>query len=165
MKRIKAKPITVDEFSSYGSFTNVLNPRGHYLGDEKSRFYNDSVVIPVFNNVPMAFSPLVIKKPDEMIIKAAEYHTHTGEGILIMDDDAIIHVAPPTAHEPVPDKTEAFIVSKGTFVKLNTAVWHMPPIPINKEVLHVLITLPERVYANDCKIVEYNSDDYIEIKI
>jgi len=165
MYKIKAKPITIESFSQYGSFINVLNPETHYLGDETSKFYNDAVTLPICGTSSVAFSPLVVMKPENMIVKKAEYHTSTGEGILIMDDDAVLHVAPPTNHQPVPEKTEAFIVPKGTFIKLNTAVWHLGPIPINNEVLHALIVLPERIYANDCKVMDYSLEEYIEIEL
>ena len=79
-----------------------------------------------------------------------------------MDDDAVINVAPPSK-KPVPELTEAFIVPKGTIVKLNVGVWHLAPIPVNNEIMHVMIVLPERVYANDCTVVQYELDDQIEI--
>lgn len=160
MNKIKAKPISIESFAPYGSFTSILNPVGNHLGD----FYHDQVILPVSGDVPVAFSPLRIPKPKKMIVAAAEYHDTTGEGIVIMDDDAVIHVAPPSK-EPTPELTEAFIVPKGTLVKLNTAVWHMGAIPINKEVLHVLIILPERIYKADCTVVEYEPKLQLEIEL
>lgn len=160
MRRIIAKPITVEGFAPYGSFTSVLNPLGNHLGD----FYNDQVLLPVSGGMSIAFSPLIMHKTSKMIISAAEYHNTTGEGILLLDDEAVIHVAPPSK-DPVPELTEAFIVPKGTIVKLNVGVWHMGALPINNELLHLLIVLPERIYANDCTVVEYASEDQIEIII
>lgn len=165
MRTIKAKPLTTEAFAQYGSFVNVLRPDGHFLGGDDSKFFNDPVTMAVGGVSSVAFSPLVMKKPKDMIITKAEYHTSTGEGILIMDDDAIVHVAPPTSHTPVPEKTEAFIVPKGTFLKLNTAVWHLGPLPVNNNELHVLIVLPERIYANDCVVVDYKEEEYIKIEL
>lgn len=165
MRTIKAKPLTIEAFAQYGSFVNVLNPEGHFLGGNELRFYKDHVTMAVGGISAIGFSPLIMMKPKDMIITKAEYHTSTGEGILIMDDDAIVHVAPPTAHTPVPEKTEAFIVPKGTFIRLNTAVWHLGPLPINNDILHALVVLPERIYANDCVIMEYKEDEYIKIEL
>ena len=75
---------------------------------------------PVSGNLPIAFSPLVVNK-GEMLVTQAEYHDTTCEGVLPLDDDVVIHVAP-TTKEPVPELTEAFIVPKGTMVKLNVGV-------------------------------------------
>lgn len=160
MRKIKAKPITAENFAPYGCFSSVMNPKGSHLGT----FYNDQVLMPVSGRMPIAFSPLIMNKPEKMIITAAEYHNTTGEGIIALDDDVILHVAPPTK-VPVPELTEAFIVPKGTIVKLNAGVWHMGPLPVNSDIVHVLIILPERIYANDCTVVEYALEDQFEIEL
>ena len=69
----------------------------------------------------------------------------------------------PDIHVIVPEKTEAFIVPKGTLVKLNTGVWHLAALPVHNDVLHVMIILPERVYANDCTVCDYPEDRQVEI--
>ena len=112
MYTIKAKPITTENFKPYGTFASMLEPTGPSLGD----FYNDQVEFPVSGNLPIAFSPLVVHK-GEMLVTMAEYHDTTCEGVLPLDDDVVLHVAPATK-EPMPELTEAFIVPKGTMVKL-----------------------------------------------
>ena len=52
---------------------------------------------------------------------------------------------------------------KGTLVKLNTGVWHLAALPVHNDVLHVMIVLPERVYANDCTVCDYPPDRQVEI--
>ena len=47
-----------------------------------------------------------------------------------------------------------FYVPRGTFVALRPGVWHHAPFVVNNPVVHVLIVLPERTYANDCTVVE-----------
>ena len=59
----------------------------------------------------IAFSPIEVKK-DDRIVKCAEYHTTTWEGIVALDDDMIIHVAPASAGTPVPQLAKAFLVPK-----------------------------------------------------
>ena len=99
-----------------------------------------------------------------MIVSKAEYHNTTQEGILCLDDDVVIHVAP-AGKEPVPELTEAFVVPKGTLVRLHTGTWHLSAMPINKDVAHVLIVLPERIYFNDCIVVDYPEEDWVEIEL
>ena len=162
MRTIKAIPITVENFRPYGSFTSILSPSGHcFPGD--ATFYPDPVTLNVEGGKAIAFSPLTVKKPERMIVRQAEYHDTTGEGIFVIDDDAVIHVAPPSKREIVPELTEAFIVPKGTLVKLNTAVWHLAALPVHNDVLHVMIILPERTYANDCTVCDYPEDRQVEI--
>ena len=162
MRTIKAVPITNENFRPYGSFASMLDPKGHcFPGD--NTFYPDQVALNVQGGKPITFSPLTVKKPDRMIVKEAEYHNYTGEGVLVLDDDAIIHVAPPSNHVIVPEMTEAFIVPKGTLVQLNTGVWHLAALPVHNDLLHVMIILPERVYANDCTVCQYPEDRQVEI--
>ena len=162
MRKILAKPITVENFKAYGSFASFLEPSGNcFPGD--AAFYPDQVELVVQGGKPVTFSPLTVKKPEKMIVSKAEYHDYTGEGVFVIDDDAVIHVAPPSNRQIVPEKTEAFIVPKGTLVKLNTGVWHLAAMPVQNDMLHVMIILPERVYANDCIVCEYPEDQQIEI--
>ena len=110
----------------------------------------------------MGFSPIAVRK-DERIVKMAEYHTTTWEGIVALDDDMIIHVASASAGTPVPELTKAFIVPKGHMVKINAAIWHLCPLPVNNDVLHAMIILPECTYANDCTVVEFEEKDWFKI--
>ena len=165
MRKIKALPITNENFRPYGSFYNMLKPEGNCFPGEESSFFPDAVQLAVNRDCQIGFSDLVVKKPPEMIITKSEYHNWTGEGLFFIDDDAVLHVAPPSKHQITPEKTEAFLVPKGTIVKLNTGVWHMAPFPVHEEVLHIMIIMPERVYGNDCYICEYPEEDYIEIEL
>ena len=111
MRTIKAVPITVENFRPYGSFSSMLNPVGNcFPGD--NTFYPDQVELNLTGGRPVTFSPLTVKKPERMVVSEAEYHNYTGEGVFVIDDDAIIHVAPPSNRVIVPEKTEAFIVPK-----------------------------------------------------
>lgn len=160
MRTIKAVPITVENFQAYGSFTKVLEPSGYNLGE----FYPDRCHFPVNGRVPITFSPLVTYKPEQYIVDEAEYHDYTCEGVIPMDDDVVLHVAP-ASPGPVPELTEAFIVPKGTAVRLNPGVWHKAALPVNNDVCHVLIVLPERTYHNDCVVVGYADEDKVLIEL
>ena len=160
MKTIKVQPITAENFRAYGQFTDLLNPDGYSLGD----FYQDRVKMNVAGNMNLAFSPLLIHKADPMVVTASEYHNTTQEGMVCLDDDMIIYLAP-ASNKPVPELTEAFLVPKGTLVCLNTSVWHLAPIAVSQETAHVLIVLPERTYFNDCIVVDYDEKDHIKIEM
>ena len=98
-----------------------------------------------------------------MIITQQEYHTTTWEMILPLDDDMILHVAPASAGTPVTEYAQAFIVPKHTLVKMNAAIWHLAPLPANKDALTAMIILPECTYANDCTVVDLPADQQFEI--
>lgn len=160
MQAIAVKKLNEKSFKGFGSFYDILNPTGHNLGD----FYHDHVLFPVMGGQTVGFSSLLCHPHDEMVVSTVEYHNFTAEILLPLDGDVVIHVAPPSK-EPVPHLTEAFLVPKGTLVKLHIGVWHLAPFTTGKEATHVLIALPERTYMHDCVVVEYPEEQQITIKL
>lgn len=161
MRIIKAKPISREAFAPFGTYSSMLEPEGYALTGELHAFYPDRISDSFTSRV--GFSPIVVKKPERMLICAAEYHTKTPELILPLDDDMIIHVAPASGGTPVAEWTQAFIVPKGTLVKIHTAVWHLAPLPATHDLLHAMIVLPECTYANDCTVVDLKEEQQFEI--
>ena len=163
MKKIKAQPITKEDFAPFGQFYAMDKPDGYPLCGEIHKFYPDRLVSD--SNHRLGFSPLVVKKPEKMIITQQEYHTTTWEMILPLDDDMIIHCAPASAGTVVTDYAKAFIVPKNTLVKLNSAIWHLAPLPVNNDSLTAMIILPECTYANDCIVVDLKPEEQFEIEM
>ncbi len=150
MKTIRAKNLNCNDFKKYGDFYNLLDPQGYSLGD----FFPDRLLSFSASNSQTAYSPLIIRKQEENIIEKVEHHNYATEILLPLDGDMVVHVAPPSV-DLVPEETEAFIVPKGTLIKLNVGVWHLAPFAIKEGITHVLVVLPERTYNNDCVIKEY----------
>ena len=161
MKTIKAELITNEAFAPFGQFYTMDKPEGYALCGELHSFYPDRINADSTHRV--GYSPIVVKKPEKMIITQQEYHTTTWEMILPMDDDMILHVAPASAGTPVTDLAKAFIVPKHTLVKMNAAIWHLAPLPANNEQLTAMIILPECTYANDCTVVDLDGEQQFEI--
>ena len=161
MKEIKVMPITRDEFAPFGEFYNMENPDGYALVGAIHKFYPDRLTTACVGR--LAFSPLVVKRPESMVITEQEYHTTTEELILPLDDDMILHVAPASGGAIATDYAKAFLVPKGTLVKLRCAVWHLAPLPASKEQFTALIILPECTYANDCTVVQIPEDKQFKI--
>ncbi len=161
MKTIKAEPLTNEAFAPFGQFYKMSEPDGYALCGEIHKFYPDRVNAD--SNHRVGYSPIVVKKPEKMIITQQEYHTTTWEMILPLDDDMILHCAPASAGTPVTDLAKAFIVPKHTLVKMNAAIWHLAPLPANNDALTAMIILPECTYANDCTVVDLDEDQQFEI--
>ncbi len=162
MKKIKAQPITHESFAPFGQFYTMDKPEGYALCGELHSFFPDRLTAD--SNHRIGYSPITVKKPEKMIITAQEYHTTTWEMILPLNDDMILHVAPASAGTPVTDLAKAFIVPKNTIVKMNAAIWHLAPLPVNEEKLNAIIILPECTYANDCTVVDLKDDEQFEIE-
>ena len=162
MRELTAVKINVSDFAPFGTFYSMTEPEGYPLRGEIHSFYPDRISGTCMGSI--GFSPISVKK-DDRVVKMAEYHTTTWEGIVALDDDMIIHVAPASGGTPVPELTKAFIVPKGCMVKINPAIWHLCPLPVHNDVLHAMIILPECTYANDCTVVEFSQEDWFKISL
>ncbi|MBQ3181613.1 MAG: DUF4867 family protein [Clostridia bacterium] len=161
MRTVKAEKITNENFAPFGQFYEMDKPDGYALCGEIHKFYPDRINADSTHRV--GYSPIVVKKPENMIITQQEYHTTTWEMILPLDDDMILHCAPASAGTPVTDLVKAFIVPKNTLVKMNAAIWHLAPLPANNDSLTAMIILPECTYANDCTVVDLKDEEKFEI--
>ena len=161
MKKIKVQPLTHEDFAPFGQFYNMSCPDGYALCGELHSFFPDRVTAD--SNHRIGFSPIVVKKPERMVITQQEYHTTTWEMILPLNDDMILHCAPASAGAVVTHLAKAFLVPKNTLVKMNAAIWHLAPLPATADSLTAMIILPECTYANDCTVVDLCEDEQFEI--
>ena len=161
MRKIIAQPLNNENFAPFGQFYTMDNPKGYALCGEIHQFFPDRLTADSQHRV--GYSPIVVKKPERMVITQQEYHTSTWEMILPLDDDMILHVAPASAGKPVTEFAQAFIVPKHTLVKMNAAIWHLAPLPANNDQLTAMIILPECTYANDCTVVDLTPEQQFEI--
>ena len=162
MKTIKVEKLTLDSFAPFGTFYDITNPTGYSLNGEIHKFFPDRVT--AYHQGEVAFSPLLVNKPDVMKVTQIEYHTTTCELILPINDDMILHLAEPSGGKPITDRTKAFLVPKNTLIKLNACVWHMAPLPVNEKQLTAIIILPKCTYMNDCIVVDLKEDEQFIIE-
>ena len=133
MRTVHIQPLTHEAFAPFGQFYPMEQPQGYALCGELHRFFPDRISADSQHRV--GFSPILVKKPERMIVTQQEYHTTTWEMIL----------------------------PKHTLVKLNAAVWHLAPLPAHVDELAAMIILPECTYANDCTVVDLTPEQQFEI--
>lgn len=161
MRTISVEALTHEAFAPFGQFYKMEQPEGYALCGALHRFFPDR--LSADSSHRLGFSPILVKKPERMVITQQEYHTTTWEIILPMNDDMILHCAPASAGTPVTELAKAFLVPKHTLVKLNAAIWHLAPLPANEPELAAMIVLPECTYANDCTVVDLPPEQQFEI--
>lgn len=162
MKTLKVQPLSLEKFSKYGSYVNMLDPATCKLGSKPIEFYRDMLQLDVGGAQP-SFSICRVEKR-EPVIDVSEYHNDTCEGIMPLDAPVYIHVAPANGGEKVPLKQmEVFLVPQGTFVALRRGVWHHAPFTTGSKAANVLIVLPERTYVNDCVVHKISAKDRLKI--
>ena len=163
MRTVQPEPLMLEAFAQFGSYSSLTEPSGARLGAPPIEFYRDAVQLELMGRNP-SFSSCRVEKRD-FVIDVLEYHSQTGEGILPLDADVLLHLAPASAGD-VPDleHLRVFRVPRGTFVAIRPGVWHHGPFAL-EGIAHVLIVLPERTYKNDCVVVPLLSDQRVGIEV
>lgn len=161
MNTLPVQDLSLEKFNRYGQFADMLNVEGDFIGEKPIIFFRD-MLRQDLKDTAVCYSILQVESR-EKVVNVSEYHDHTAEMIMPMDCDIIVHVAPANCGAPVPaDKIELFRVPKGTMIILRPGVWHHAPFPINAEKANILIGLPERLYATDCKVAEIPAGDQVQ---
>lgn len=164
MPRVKVEELTLEAFRPFGNFVNMINPNTEFIGEKPVQFFRDMALLAITHprSLPSFSICRVEKRP--LVIDASEYHSHAAEGNLPLDADALIHVGPATPNGVCPkDRLRVFRVPRGTFVTTHAGVWHYAPFAVGANVLNMLIVLPERAYANDCVVVEFDKSEHVHI--
>ena len=162
MRTVKIENLEPATFLPFGFIASHTNPSGEKIGADPIEFYRDMAQLDLGTASKASFSTCRVEQR-EFVIDVTEYHSSTGEGVLPLDADVLIHVAPATPNGVVPlEKFRVFRVPRGTLVVLRPGVWHHAPFSLHG-VANVLIVLPERTYSNDCTVVELATADQIRI--
>ncbi len=164
MKTVKVQPLSIEKFHRYGSYAQMINPVTDATGpkDAPIVFFRDMVQADICDT---AFS-VCRMEPRELIIDIGEFHNHTCEVAMPIDNDALVWVAPAGAGGEVPvDQVEVFFVPKGTLFKVHPGVWHHAAFSANDKPVNVMIVLPERAYVNDCIGVPIPAAEQLRIEL
>ena len=157
------KELTVEAFSKYGSFANLVAPEGPHLGQAPCTFFRDMGVV-TLNATRAGISVTRVEKR-QLVIDELEYHDGSGEVNVPLDGDIYMQVAPAGPHGYVnPEDIEVFHVKKGTAVIINPGVWHCGPFCTGEDPVDILVVLPERTYATDCSTIKLAPAVEIEVK-
>lgn len=155
--------LTKDNFHTYGDFADMLHPQGVKFGTAPIEFFRDLIQLNSGTHTSVSFSLCrLAKRP--FIIEASEYHDYSGEMIIPLDGDILVHVGPAVATAEVPvEQIEIFRVPKGTVVCLRPGVWHQAAFAYGCDNVHILVGLPERTYRTDCHLISLPPEQQIRI--
>ncbi len=164
MPKVKVESLTIEGFLPYGYFSRLTDPVGETIGCPPVEFFRDMLQLDLGLETKASVSVCHLqKRPD--VVSGIEYHNSCGELVLPLDNDILICVAPASAGDAIPyDKIRIFYVPKATCVVLRPGVWHYAPFVAQGEYANVLIVLPERIYAKDCRIFELQAHERVTIE-
>jgi ureidoglycolate lyase len=164
MHSVRAQPLTSEAFAPFGTFRDLIGATGPHLGAPPITFYRDLLPLEQGGKPPV-FSICRVT-PRDFVMEVMEYHSHTGEGILPLDGDVLVQVAPATPRAAAfpTAETQVFHVPMGTMLAIRPGVWHHAPFVIGDAAVNVVIVLPERTYANDTTYLPLEGDMKIHIE-
>ncbi len=164
MRTVQIETLSAEAFWPFGFIANHTDPSGEKIGAAPIEFFRDMAQLDLGRATKASFSTCRVEQRAP-VIDVTECHSRTGEGVLPLDADVLIHVGPAAPNGTVPlEQFRVFRVPRGTLVVLRPGVWHHAPFVLNGAA-NVLIVLPERTYANDCVVVNLPESDQIRIEL
>jgi len=164
MKTIKVQELSKKAFRQYGSYQNLLDNED--LAEAslmKKGFFADLITLNFGGSTLPTVSVCNVKGEENNIIGFVEAHRNTCEGLLPLDADVIIFVGKVVRGELSPDTIEAFLVPRGTFGKMESALRHGKQCVTAAGEAHVRYRLPQRTYHNDMISKILGDNEKIEI--
>lgn len=158
MRTIKAQKLTHEAFHTFGTFAD-------FVPAEMPDVNMDLVTLDMGRAYQNASFSLIKAQPSpHNVAVMGEYHSWTGQVFLPMDGDVLLYVARPTTGQCPVDKMQAFYVPQGTMVAVRPGVWHFSPIAV-KDPVHVMLSLPQRTWANDVSFYGFTEEEKFAIEL
>jgi len=160
---IAYRKLSPEAFAVYGTFARMTAPAGPRLGEPPVELFRDMIQCGFPAGQASSYSICrVARRP--FVIDVSEYHDACSEIVMPLDGDILMHVAPAGPQKEFPAASaEVFLVPRGTLCVARPGVWHHAPFAFGCEVVNCLIVLPERTYANDCKVWVLPKKDHVRI--
>jgi ureidoglycolate lyase len=150
MRTIQVRQLSDAAFRQYGVFQNLLDNEGLAAASvNKAGFFADLITLNFGTTTLPSVSVCHVKREEKNIINFVEAHKYTCEGLLPLDADVIIYTGRLIRGEPGLETIEAFVVPRGTFVKLEPLILHGRQFVTESDEAHILCMLPQRTFNND----------------
>ena len=104
----------MEAFLPFGTYNTLVDPKTTVISEKPIKFFRDIVQLGLGGACMPSFSTCRVEKRDP-VIDITEYHTRCCEGILPLDNDALIHVGPakPVGEAPPLSEFRVFHIPKG----------------------------------------------------
>jgi ureidoglycolate lyase len=164
MKTIIAQSLCTAAFRQYGTFQNLLDHEELAAASvQKKGFFADVIPLNFGTTTLPSVSVCHVEKEERNVIGFVEAHRYTCEGLLPLDADVVIYVGRVIRGDLSPETIEAFLVPRGTFVKLEPLILHGRQFVTGAPEAHILCMLPQRTYNNDMLFKVLGEQEQLEV--
>lgn len=165
MRQIKVQSLSAEGFRKYGEFIDLLDDKALSAASVfPHSFFADVLSLDFGKELQPTVSVCQLKRPQDLVVRFIEYHRRTCEGILPLDSDVILFVGAPEMGQLSTRYIEAFLVPKGTFVRMNPLIIHGNQIPL-QQTGHSLCLLAGRTFANDMEVKVLSDEEKFELAL
>lgn len=133
---IKIEKVNKDVFSPYGEIIEMPVNTEPTVDVETVKFWKQQAMFAIEGETEVGV--LKIKRMD-MIFNELENHFKTATGLICLDGDCAIAVAPPTDELPAANEIKAFKIEKGQFFVLAEKCWHSATYPLDQDEITLLV--------------------------
>ncbi len=146
-RAIKVQNLSLPSFSAFGSYANMFHAERPHGGASQTEFFRDVQQLGL-SPAGMASVSLCLAQPRQMVLDVLECSRGCAWGIVPVDGDVYLQLAPASAGDTVPcDALTVFLIPRGTLCTLNPGVWHYAPYPVGSAAVHALIIQPAALPA------------------
>lgn len=138
--------ITKEAFKKYGQVIENPVQERPTIAVETVTFWKQQLSINI--NGETEVGVLKVKKRD-MIFNEFENHFKTPTGLICLDSDFVLAVAPPQDTLPKTNEVEAFHVQQSQLIVLDAKCWHGECYPVDKNEITLLVIFQKDALDND----------------
>ncbi|WP_077341823.1 ureidoglycolate lyase [Pseudocolwellia agarivorans] len=144
--KLAIENVSKEVFQSYGQLIEMPVKDDPTIAVENVTFWKQQAMFSIKGETEVGV--LKIKKQD-MVFDQLENHFKTATGIICLDGDCVIAVAPPSDDIPNVDTLKAYTIPQGQLFVLAEKCWHSATYPIDKDEITLLIIFQKDALDND----------------
>ncbi|WP_076420073.1 ureidoglycolate lyase [Colwellia sp. UCD-KL20] len=144
--KLAIENVSKEAFQPYGQLIEMPVKDDPTIAVENVTFWKQQAMFSIKGETEVGV--LKIKKQD-MVFDQLENHFKTATGIICLDGDCAIAVAPPSDDIPNVDTLKAYTIPQGQLFVLAEKCWHSATYPIDKDEITLLIIFQKDALDND----------------
>lgn len=144
-RTVQVQQLTLPAFAPFGTYASLFQAERPSTALLRIEFYRDAQQLGLTPQ-GTALVEVCIAQPRTRVIDALECVNQCVRGLLPIDGDMLLQVAPASAQDCVRiEELAVFYVPRFTLCTILPGIWHYSPYPVGTTPVHALLVQPECV--------------------